>query len=114
MLKHAMDRETFRAVQVFEAERIKELYAQMLTSAHKIPDFKSRLLALQENQGKIVPGFQRVRKDSPCTRYQDNFKPAASIRSSLLLELPTAKVQPMVVQCAPEAQPNDQTKQENI
>lgn len=46
LLENCLDRKTSFAIQEFEAERIKELYAKMLQTVHKIPDFKTRLVAL--------------------------------------------------------------------
>lgn len=47
ILEHAaLERKNIHSIQVFEAERTKELYAKMLQTTHKIPDFKTRLVAL--------------------------------------------------------------------
>lgn len=46
LLECSFERSVYHKIRVFEAERIKELYARMMHTSHKLPDFKTRLLEL--------------------------------------------------------------------
>lgn len=64
LLECSFERSVYHKIRVFEAERVKELYARMLQTSHKLPDFKTRLLELQVTKGDNLPGFRKVRNTS--------------------------------------------------
>lgn len=52
----------------------------MLQTTHKIPDFKTRLLSLQQTEGKTIPGFQKVREDNS-PRNTDSYTDSLQLKS---------------------------------
>jgi len=64
LLEHSFERSVYHKIRVFEAERVKELYARMIQTSHTLPDFKTRLLELQATKGEQLPGFRKVRNTS--------------------------------------------------
>jgi hypothetical protein len=80
LMENCFERKVVHKIQLFEADRVKELYAKMLQTTHKIPDFKTRLINLQKDQGKIIPGFSKVRNHSS-RDYTDSLNPIKASKS---------------------------------
>ena len=73
LLENSFDRSVNHKIKAFEAERIKELYARMIQTIHKLPDFKVQLMVLKTTKGKNLPGFRNIRETSP-TKYNDKLE----------------------------------------
>ena len=57
LLAHSsLDRKQVDRIKVYEAKRTKELYKSLTASQIDLPDFKTRLVALMETQGKQIHG----------------------------------------------------------
>ena len=48
LLQGSLDPDTYEKVQQYESIKIKELYARLITQLHVVPDFKTRLIELQQ------------------------------------------------------------------
>ena len=59
-----MDNKTIEKIKIFESNRMRELYAHMISFVNEIPDFKTKLLYLQRAKPKLVPGFGESVKDN--------------------------------------------------
>jgi hypothetical protein len=51
VLQGCLDPEPYEKVQQYEAVKIKELYARLITQLHIVPDFKTRLVELKQKYG---------------------------------------------------------------
>lgn len=63
LLTECFDERIGSKIKHFEARRIQQMYARMMVSEHKVPDFKARLTRLRKDKGKEIPGLGPVNRD---------------------------------------------------
>jgi hypothetical protein len=71
ILKESLDGEVYERMQVYQALRVKELFAKLLNNIHILPDFKTRLIDIQKkNAGPdgIVGLADGIRDDNKILR----------------------------------------------
>lgn len=62
LLSQCFDEQITTKIKLFEAKRIQQLYARMAIQSHKVPDFKSRLTLLREQESDAIPGFAKMNR----------------------------------------------------
>lgn len=60
LLTSCFDDKISAKIRIFEAKRIQQLYARMVKTAHKAPDFKTRLTRMRKEKAANIPGFSKI------------------------------------------------------
>jgi hypothetical protein len=71
MMSGCIESEVFERIQAYESIKIKELYTRLITNINILPDFKTRLINLQQEHGEPgkLPGLGKaVRLDGKTQR----------------------------------------------
>ena len=62
LLTECFDDRIGSKIKHFEAKRIQQMYARMIVTEHKVPDFKARLTRMRKEKSEKIPGFGPVNR----------------------------------------------------